>query len=115
MSMTRRLIGREWGSPLIGQTLRKPRPQPLKEKAGEAKHEVAGVSCGGQARPSYRTTWEPMMGSFELGALASLCVSLCLSSFKQCFSGCALMSLIIDAFDILIWLGHPGQVFPNFV
>lgn len=40
------------GRPLIGQACIKPRPQPLKEKAGEAKHEVAAAAFrGGPALP----------------------------------------------------------------
>jgi len=107
--MTRRLIGREWGSPLIGQTLRKPRPQPLRRKLERRSMKLLRFVV---ARPAHHTERHGNRCGVLRLVPSLLCASLCLSSFKQCFLGCALMSFIIDAFDILIW-GIQGRYFPT--
>ena len=64
-------------SPVIGHGMHKLRPQPLKEKA-----EVAAAFRGGQARPSHRTTWEPMWTCVVVAT--PLCgVSLCVCPLLQ--------------------------------
>ena len=82
------------GRPLIGQACIKPRPQPLKEKAGEAKHEVAAAFRGGPALPVGQNDMGNPMWSFEV--VVPFFVFFC----KQCIAGCDLISTIRSALSL---------------